>query len=241
MMRHDSNEPHTGVSAVIFDIDGTLIDSVDLHARAWQEAFRHFGFSASFQECHDQIGKGGDELLPTFLTPEQITKVGDEIKNWRGEHFKKNYLHEVLSFPGAHDLLQRAKAAGKQLAAGSSAHKDELEIYIALLEAQDLFDVVTSSDDADRSKPHPDIFEAAMEKLGILADNTVVVGDSPYDAEAALKAKLSTIGFLCGGFPREWLIQSGVTEIYEGAQDLLLRFDDSLIMRPKLLVSAYES
>jgi HAD superfamily hydrolase (TIGR01549 family) len=234
MVNNLEKSRQSGVNALIFDIDGTLIDSVDLHARAWQESLRHFGFTVSFQVVRDQIGKGGDELLPTFLTEEEITKLGDELKNWRGEHFKKNYLHEVVPFKGAHELLVRVKDSGRKLAAGSSAHKDELDVYIGLLKAKELFDVVTSSDDADRAKPHPDIFEAALKKLGELPQNVMVVGDSPYDSEAASKAKIVAIGFLCGGFPRDWLLQSGVTEIYEGPEDLLQRFDDSVITCPRL-------
>jgi HAD superfamily hydrolase (TIGR01549 family) len=233
-------ERQSGVTAVIFDIDGTLIDSVDLHARAWQEAFRHFGFSVSFQSVRDQIGKGGDELLPTFLSEEQVTKLGDELKEWRGEHFKKNYLHQVVPFTGAHELLARVKESGIKLAAGSSAHKDELDIYIGLLKAKELFDVVTSSDDAEKAKPHPDIFEAALKKLGEQAHNVLVVGDSPYDSEAASKAKIPAIGFLCGGFPREWLLQSGVIEIYEGPEDLLQLFDNSAITCSRLVVSRHD-
>jgi HAD superfamily hydrolase (TIGR01549 family) len=234
MVNNLEKSRQSGVNALIFDIDGTLIDSVDLHARAWQESLRHFGFTVSFQVVRDQIGKGGDELLPTFLTEEEITKLGDELKNWRGEHFKKNYLHEVVPFKGAHELLVRVKDSGRKLAAGSSAHKDELDVYIGLLKAKELFDVVTSSDDADRAKPHPDIFEAALKKLGELPQNVMVVGDSPYDSEAASKAKIAAIGFLCGGFPRDWLLQSGVTEIYEGPEDLLQRFDDSVVTFPRL-------
>jgi HAD superfamily hydrolase (TIGR01549 family) len=241
-MANDSKKmKHTGINAVIFDIDGTLIDSVDLHARAWQEALRHFGFAVSFQAVRDQIGKGGDELLPTFLTEEQVAKMGEELKSWRGEHFKKNYLHEIVPFAGSHELLLRVKDAGKKLAAGSSAHKDELDIYIGMLNAKELFDVTTSSDDADKSKPHPDIFEAALAKLGECPENVVVIGDSPYDSEAASKVNLSAIGVLSGGFPREWLLQSGVNEIYQGPQDLLERFDESLIMRPQLALAAHET
>jgi HAD superfamily hydrolase (TIGR01549 family) len=241
MSIHKEEERKSGVSAVIFDIDGTLIDSVDLHARAWQEAFRHFGFAVSFQAVRDQIGKGGDELLPTFLTEEEIAKLGDEMKSWRGEHFKKNYLHGVVPFKESHELLARLKESGRKLAAGSSAKKDELDVYIGLLDAKELFDVVTSADDADKAKPHPDIFEAALNKLGELPQDVVVVGDSPYDAEAASKAHIESVGFLCGGFPRDWLLQAGVAEIYEGPSDLLQKLDDSVIVRSRLVVSLHDS
>jgi phosphoglycolate phosphatase-like HAD superfamily hydrolase len=128
-----------------------------------------------------------------------------------------------------------------KLAAGSSAKKDELDVYIGLLNARELFDVVTSADDADKAKPHPDIFEAALTKLRELPQDVVVVGDSPYDSEAASKAQIQAIGFLCGGFPRDWLLQAGVVEIYEGPSDLLQRFDDSVIVSPRLVVSVHDA
>jgi HAD superfamily hydrolase (TIGR01549 family) len=217
------------IKAVIFDIDGTLIDSVDLHAKAWQEAFAHFGVAVTFQEARDQIGKGGDELLPTFLTELQIKHFGEKLKAWRGEHFKKNYMQTVKPFPQANALLQRVKKSGKRLAAGSSAKEDELEYYLKLLKAEHLFDAKTSADDAERSKPHPDIFQAALTKLNLLHHNAIVVGDSPYDIEAARKAKIQGIGVLSGGFPSEWLNEAGAISIYRDPEDLLVHYETSPI------------
>lgn len=217
------------VKAVIFDIDGTLVDSVDLHAKAWQDAFAHFGVKLTSEAIRNQIGKGGDELVPTFLNKKQNEKFGEEIQEWRGQHFKNTYMGSVRAFHDSHRLLESVKKRGKLLAAGSSAKQDELDYYMDLLRAKDLFDVTTSADDVDRSKPNPDIFEVALTKLNSTPNDTVVVGDSPYDAEAAQKIGLPTIGMLCGGFPEEWLRNAGAIKIYKSPTELLEKIDGSPI------------
>jgi len=217
------------MKAVIFDIDGTLVDSVDLHAKAWQDAFAHFKVNLSFEAIRSQIGKGGDHLVPFFLSDEQNREFGEELQTWRGEHFKKNYMSSVRAFHDSHRLLENVKKRGKLLAAGSSAKQDELDHYLGLLKAEQLFDITTSADDVDRSKPSPDIFEIALSKLNTQANDTVVVGDSPYDAEAALKIGLATIGVLSGGFPEEWLRSAGAIKIYKNPTDLLEKLHGSPI------------
>ncbi|MCJ2123286.1 HAD family hydrolase [Methylobacterium sp. J-077] len=214
--------------AVIFDIDGTLLDSVDLHARAWVEAFAHFGVATEEAKVRSQIGKGGDELMPVFLPPERVAREGKAIEGFRSDLFKKTYLPEVRPFPGVRPLFERLRAAGLKIALASSGKGPEVERYQEILGIADLVDVVTSSDDADRSKPHPDIFEAAVKKLdGLDKDAMIVIGDTPYDAEAASKAGLRTIGVLCGGFPEADLSAAGCVAIYRDPQDLLDGFDRS--------------
>lgn len=217
------------MKAVIFDIDGTLIDSVDLHARAWHEAFAHFNVETKLIDVRNQIGKGGDKLMPTFLSKKQVDEFGKELEEWRGEHYKKNYIGKVRPFHDSHALLKKTKQSGKLIAAGSSAKQDELDHYLKLLDAVDLFDVTTSADDADESKPDPDIFQVALKKLGTTFDDTIVVGDSPYDAIAGAKIGLSTIGFLSGGFDKNLLIEAGAIKIYDGPTELLKNFGASPI------------
>lgn len=217
------------MKAIIFDIDGTLIDSVDLHAKAWQDAFAHFGVKVSFANVRSQIGKGGDQLVPAFLDKKQMQEFGDELIEWRGEHFKNTYMGSVKPFHDSNALLQRVKKSGKLTAVGSSAKKDELDYYLQLLNARELFDVVTSADDVDKSKPNPDIFEAALSKLQTATSETIVIGDSPYDAEAATRMGMETIGFLCGGFPKELLTGAGAIKIYKGPTELLEKYDASPI------------
>lgn len=214
--------------AVIFDIDGTLLDSVDLHAQAWVDAFAHFGVETDPALVRRQIGKGGDELMPVFLPPDRVAREGETIEAYRSDLFKREYLDRVRPFPGVRALFERIRAADLRIALGSSGKKDEVEHYQELLGIADLVDVVTSSDDVERSKPHPDIFESALKKLAPLEPRSIlVVGDTPYDAEAAAKAGLSTIGVLCGGFPAADLSKAGCIAIYRDLQDLLAGFDRS--------------
>lgn len=221
------------IEAIIFDIDGTLVDSVDLHAHAWQDAFAHFGREFDFKAVRDQIGKGGDQLIPTFLSKEETKQIGEQLKNYRSDLFKSKYLQRVKPFSKVRELFEHVLADGKKIAIGSSAHKEELEHYLDLCHVSDLVDTATSADDADKSKPHPDIFEAALQKLGETPERTIVIGDSPYDAEAANKISLRTIGVLCGGFEREVLEKAGVVAIFDGPADLLAKYDQSLLASPK--------
>ena len=214
--------------AAIFDIDGTLLDSVDLHARAWVEAFAHFGVETEEAKVRSQIGKGGDELMPVFLPKERIAREGKTIEAYRSDLFKRKFLSAVRPFPAVRPLFDRIRAAGLTIALASSGKRDEVEHYTEILKIGDLVDVSTSSDDADRSKPHPDIFEAALKKLGSGSGDTIhVIGDTPYDAEAAAKAGLPTIGMLCGGFPEADLSAAGCKTIYRDPQDLLDQFAQS--------------
>jgi len=217
------------INGVIFDIDGTLLDSVDLHAEAWQEAFRHFGHEIPFEEIRSQIGKGGDQLLPVFLNPEELRKEGKALQDFRSSLFKQKYLPRVKPFPGVRELFQRVKQNGQQIALASSAKDDELQDFERIANIQDLVQVETSSADAKRSKPQPDIFEVALERLGnrVRREDAIVVGDSPHDAEGAGKAGLRTVGVLCGGFPEAALRQAGCIALYAGPEDLLKRYDES--------------
>jgi HAD superfamily hydrolase (TIGR01509 family) len=215
--------------AVIFDVDGTLVDSNDLHARAWQEAFTHFGVNLPFEQVRSQIGKGGDQLLPSLLTPEQVADFGKELEQYRSQLFKEKYLHQVRGFPCVRELFQRILADRHKIALASSAKKDELDVLKQIAHIEDLIDEETSSDDAEKSKPHPDIFAAALERLNVKADEAVAVGDSPYDAKAATQLHLRTIGLLCGGFPETELRTAGAVEIFQSPADLLKRYGKSIL------------
>lgn len=222
------------IKAVIFDIDGTLVDSVDLHARAWQETFRHFGKEIPYEQVRHQIGKGGDQLMPVFFSKEELEDFGDEMEKYRGELFKRDYLPQVRAFAKVRELFQKIKDDGLRLALASSAKQEELEEYKRIANIEDLVEEETSSDDADKSKPHPDIFEAALEHLGdVEAHEAVVVGDTPYDAQAAGKINLRTIGVLCGGFPEAELKAAGCVQIYKDPADLLARYEETIIAKEK--------
>ena len=214
------------LQAVIFDVDGTIIDSVDLHAEAWRVAFEKFGKIFPFHEIRRQIGKGSDQLLPVFFSKQELARFGEELDEYRGGLFKKDYLPRVQAFPRVRELFQRIKKDGKQIVLASSAKADELDVYKKIARIDDLIESETSSDDADRSKPYPDIFQAALARLkGVAPENAVVIGDTPYDAEAAFKANLKTIGLLCGGWTEKELRDAGCVAIYRNAEDLLLQYD----------------
>jgi HAD superfamily hydrolase (TIGR01549 family) len=216
------------MKAAIFDIDGTLVDSVDLHAQAWQQAFQHFGHDIPFDRIRSQIGKGGDQLMPVFLSGDELEAKQKQLEKYRGELFRKDYLPKVKGFPQVRELFQRLLADGWKLGLASSAKGKDLETYKKIAHIGDLLDAETSSDDAEKSKPHPDIFQAAMERLGKIApEKCIVVGDSPYDAEAAAKAGIRSVGFLCGGFPAVDLRKAGYEALYQGAADLLANYERS--------------
>lgn len=222
------NLPHPGLRAAIFDVDGTLVDSVDLHTQAWQRAFRKFDREVSFLEIRAQIGKGGDQLLPSFFSVAELEKFGPDLETERGRIFQGELMDQVKPFPQVKELFERIAADGLKIALASSAKRDELEHYVKLLGVAELVDVSTSTDDAKKSKPHPDIFQAALEKLGDLDPAaSLVIGDTPYDAQAAGKAGLRTIGMLCGGFPGPDLRAAGAQAIFRDPADLLARYGES--------------
>lgn len=214
--------------AVLFDVDGTLIDSVDAHARAWQEVFADLGVKVPFDEVRRQIGKGGDQLMPVFLPADVVERDGEAIERRRTELFRAKYLPGLRPFPSTRELVERAIGAGLKVVLASSAKGDELEAYKKIARVEDLIQEATSSDDAERSKPHPDIFQAALEKLGGLDPAAaLVVGDTPYDAEAAVKAGVRPVGLLCGGFPEAGPRAAGCVAVYRDPADLLARFEGS--------------
>ncbi len=213
---------------MIFDVDGTLVDSVDLHACAWRDAFNDFGHEIPLEKIRGQIGKGSDQLLPVFLSPAEIKASGPALEKRHTTVLHERYLDKIEAFPDVRALFQRILADGKRIVLASSAKGDELQHYKKLTNIDDLLDAETSSDDADKSKPHPDIFAAAVAKLnGIKSDAVVVIGDTPYDAEAAARAGLRTIGVLCGGWPEDKLKDAGCFAVYRDPADLLARYDSS--------------
>lgn len=214
--------------AVIFDVDGTLIDTVDLHAECWVEALEHYDACIPFSDMRVQIGKGGDQILHGLIPPAMVEDRGEEIHAFRTDLFKRGYLHRARAFPGVRALFQRIKDAGQKAVLASSGKADEVDRYTEIAGIADLIDGATSSDGAERSKPFPDIFSAALAKLAPLgAEEAVVVGDTPYDAEAARKAGLRSVGVLCGGFPEEALRSAGCIAVFGGPADLLDRYEDS--------------
>jgi beta-phosphoglucomutase-like phosphatase (HAD superfamily) len=216
------------IKAVIFDIDGTLIDSVDLHAAAWVEALRHFGIDVPYATMRHEIGKGGDQLLPLFVSSGRLEREGSEISEFRADLFKREYLSRIRPFPAVPALFRRIRGAGQTLALASSGKADEVENYSRIAGVTDLVDTTTSADDAEHSKPEPDIFVAALGKVApIPAEQCVVIGDTPWDGIAAKRAGVAFIGVLSGGFPEGELREASAIAVYRDAEDLLANYETS--------------
>jgi HAD superfamily hydrolase (TIGR01549 family) len=217
------------VRAFIFDIDGTLVDSNELHVDSWDRAFQRFGKQFSRERLCAQIGKGSDQYLPEFLTPEEIKNFGKELDEYRSELFKKEYLPKVRPFPKVRELFQRIHDDHKRIVLASSGKKADTKYYIDLLKIGDLVAGCVSGDDAESSKPAPDIFAASLEKLGdIPAADALTVGDTRFDIEAAKKTGLKTIALLCGGTPESVLRQAGAIAIYRDPAEFLARYDKAM-------------
>jgi HAD superfamily hydrolase (TIGR01509 family) len=215
------------IRAVIFDVDGTLVDSNDAHARAWVDALAEAGYQVPFERIRPLIGMGGDKVLPLLAGLSSDDAKGKRIAERRDAIFAERYLPQARPLPGAHDLLRRLYTEGFRLAVASSSKKDLLERLLKLVGAEDVFEVMTSSDDVDSSKPDPDVVHVALERLREPVADVVMIGDTPYDVEAAGRAHVRAIVFRSGGWKDADL--RGAIEIYEGPLDLLQHFDVSVL------------
>jgi HAD superfamily hydrolase (TIGR01509 family) len=217
------------IRAVLFDIDGTLVDSNDMHVIAWEEAFATIGAKFDRQVIHDQIGKGTDMLVPTLL-PHADAEMQEKLGDAHGAVFKGRFISQVVPFPGARELLSRVHAAGQAVVLASSATAEELDHYLDLLDARELVEATTSADDVENTKPAPDIFASALKKVAPLsADEVIVVGDTPYDVEAALKCGIKAIAVRSGKFSDDVLLEAGAIALYDDVASLLADFDHSPI------------
>lgn len=216
--------------AFIFDIDGTLVDSNELHVDSWDRAFRRFGKQFPREKLRAQIGKGSDQYLPEFLTRDEIKRFGKQLDDYRSDVFRNQYLPRIQPFPKVRKLFQRIRDDNKRVVLASSGKKADTKYYIDLLKIDDVIDGYVSADDADNSKPEPDIFAASLEKLGgISPADAVTVGDTRFDIEAAGKAGLKTIALLCGGTPESVLRDVGAIAIYRDPADFLTHYDELVI------------
>lgn len=219
------------IRGIILDVDGTLVDSNDAHAHAWVEALNESGYHHSFEEVRRLIGMGGDNLLPTLTGLQSDSSDGKLINDrWR-EIFETNYMPDLQAFPQVRPLLERIRADGLQLVVASSAEQNQLKKLLDIAHVQDLIEQETSSDDAENSKPAPDIVQAALKRLGDAPKQTVMLGDTPYDIESAGKAGVPVIALRCGGWDDAGL--AGALAIYDDPADLLAHYDDSPLAHNK--------
>jgi HAD superfamily hydrolase (TIGR01549 family) len=227
------------LKAALFDIDGTLIDSVDLHAESWKMTFAHFGVEATFQDVRSHIGEGADRLMPAFLPPHSPASLQKEIEEFRSNLFKREYLPKVRAFSGVRELFERIRAHGCKLLLASSCASDEIDRYKAIAGISDMTDCDVTADDARSSKPAPDIFMKALDQIApIAASESCVVGDTKYDGEAARRAGIPFVGLLCGGSTKHELERSGAIAIYRDPADLLTQWDSWLDVLAKQECSA---
>ncbi len=208
--------------AIVFDVDGTLLDSVDQHAAAWKQAFEHFGYSFELPDIRFQIGKGGDKLLETFLDQNQIEKDGEAIEKFRGELFKREFADDLQPFPCVPELFEAIRAKKIKIGLATSAKKAEVERYEKLLRIEGLTDAITTKDDVKNSKPDPDVLMTVQKNLGHLKpEECLFIGDSPHDAAAAVNDRMAMLGVLCGGFSEKDLREAGASQIFRDPEDLL--------------------
>jgi HAD superfamily hydrolase (TIGR01509 family) len=219
------------IKAVLCDIDGTLVESNWLHAGAWCDAFRAMGLELGLEDVRRQIGKGGDELIPVFVPWWQRKFVEEPLKRYRKYVFHADCMAQVKVFPKVRDLLLHMKEAGIRVSLASSANQDEVEVYKKIARIEDLVEENSSADDAKRSKPHPEIFEATLKNLGVKASEALALGDTPYDAEAAGKAGVWTVGVTTGGWSEQELMDAGCVEVWKDVGELLERFEESAFAR----------
>ena len=217
------------VKGILSDVDGTLVDSNDYHADAWQDAFHDFGVDLSWQAIRRQIGKGGDQLIPSFLSPEQISSFGEKIEQKKDRIFKQNYLGKVRGFSGVQPLFERLRQDKKNIVLATSGGTEEIEYYTGLLGIGKWIEGWVTSDDVARSKPHPDLFHIALDRFQLKTDEVVVLGDSPYDVVAGKKIGLTALAVLTGGFTKELLQEAGAAEIYKDLPALLEGYDHSCL------------
>jgi len=217
------------IHAVIFDVDGTLVNSNDAQAKSWVEALKEFGYSVPYEKVRPLIGMGGDKVLPETIGVQKDSEKGKQISKRRSEIFKEKYLPTIQAFPGAQELLNRMREQGLKLAIASSAQPDELRSLLQIVGAADLIEDKTSSEDAKRSKPDPDIMQVTLKKVGYPPNEVVMIGDTPYDIEAASKVGVATIAFRCGGWNDSDL--AGAIAIYNDPADLLAHYDSSPLVQ----------
>jgi HAD superfamily hydrolase (TIGR01509 family) len=217
------------LKGVIFDVDGTLVDSNDAHAQSWVDTFAEAGYEVPFEVVRPLIGMGADKLLPKTIRIRHDSEQGRKLIKRRSEIFRERYLPHLRPLPGARALVLRVRDDGLKAIVATSAKDEELNGLLKAAEVEDLMEEKATASDAKRSKPDPDIVEAAIEESGVPSNKAVMIGDTPYDVEAALRAGVRVIAFRSGGWDDDSL--KGAEQIYDGPADLLAHYDASLLGR----------
>jgi HAD superfamily hydrolase (TIGR01509 family) len=217
--------------AALLDVDGTLVDSNDQHARAYVDVFREFGREVAFEQVRPLIGMGGDKVLPQLIGVTHDSDEGKRISERRSEIFLERYLPQLKGLPGARALLERMQQAGLALVVATSAKKDEYQKLIEIAGVAGVVDDQTTADDASRSKPDPDIIVAALKKAEVPPAEAVMLGDTPYDIQAARAAGVGCVALRSGGWTDADLTDA--LAVYDDPADLLAHYDASPFARPR--------
>ena len=206
---------------ILVDVDGTLVDTNYLHTVAWWRAFRDIGEDVPMSRIHPLIGMGSDQLVQRLIGRE--SEEASEAHSRHYEPFKK----EIAAFPRAAELLAELSRRGARVVLATSSDEEDLARLREAIDADDDIDDAVSKGDVEHSKPSPDIFEAALKRFDLDPRNTMVVGDTPWDVEAAAKVELGTVCVLTGGATREQLEEAGALAVYEDVGELLDELDNS--------------
>jgi HAD superfamily hydrolase (TIGR01509 family) len=214
------------VTVAILDIDGTLLDTNYHHAIAWYRAFRRHGIVLPIWRIHRHIGMGGDQVVASLTDERTEQKLGDEIRDSE-KTFYLQLIGEVEPMEGSRELIEQLKRRGHAVVLASSAKADEVDHYLDLLDARELADDWTTSADVESTKPEPDLVSAALDRVGGTADDALMVGDTPWDVEAASRAGVPTITVLTGGFAAAELEDAGAAAVFESVVELCHRLDQT--------------
>lgn len=216
------------MTVAILDVDGTLVDTNYQHALAWYRAFRQHGIVLPIWRIHRHIGMGGDQLVQDLAGAFVERRLGDRIRACESERYEE-MIGEVEAVKEASELLCDLHERGHTVILASSAKPAEIERYVDLLGARRLADGWTSAGDVQATKPQPDLVDAALERAGAPPEQAVMIGDSPWDVQAAARAGVGTIAVMTGGFSKEELCQAGATEVYESVAELRAALDGTVL------------
>ena len=209
---------------VILDVDGTLIDSNDAHARAWADAGDRLGYDIPYEDVRPLVGMGGDRVLAILLDMDDESPEGEELSQVRGDIFTRDYLPDIRPFPGVRDLVLRLRDDGFDRVVASSASADDLGALLETAGVADLVRAATSAGDAEESKPAPDIVEVAISRANVRRDKLLMIGDTPYDVEAARRARVPILGVRTGGWKAADL--EGAAAVFDGVAAILEDYEE---------------
>lgn len=220
------------MGTAILDIDGTLVDTNYQHALAWFRAFQSCGIGLPVWQIHRHIGMGGDQLIEALTDERTEREHGEDIRAAEKSLYMR-MIDEVQPMEGARELIEDLRSLGHTVVLASSAKPDEVDHYLDLLDARELADAWTSAEDVEATKPEPDLVRSALERADADPREAVMIGDTPWDVQAAARAEVQTLAVMTGGFSREELRKAGAAGVYESVAELRGRLEDLPLPGPR--------